>query len=81
MVLILQATSEGSGEPVHPHSSQEPSLIAHMKYGNGHRARLKIGHLAPLDGCSCAFEERVCEDRKYHNLMTWLISDTFAFGT
>ena len=32
-----------------------------------------IRHLAPLDGCACAFEEWVYGGRKvYHNLMSWL---------
>ena len=35
--------------------SPEPSLFAHIK--NGRRSvRPKIRHLAPLDGCTCAFE-------------------------
>ena len=34
--------------------------------------RPKIRHLAPLDGCACAFEEWVTEDEKYRNLVTWL---------
>ena len=37
----------------------EPLLSAHMKYGIKRRVRPKIRHLAPLDGCACAFEERV----------------------
>ena len=37
--------------------SPEPSLFAHMKYGNRERVPLKIRHLAPLNGCACAFEE------------------------
>ena len=37
--------------------SPEPSLFAHMKYGKRRRVRPKIRHLAPLDGCICAFEE------------------------
>ena len=39
--------------------SQEPSLFANMKYGSWRRVRPKIRHLAPLDGCACAFEEWV----------------------
>ena len=34
--------------------SPEPSLFAHMRYGSRQRVRLKIRHLAPLDGCACA---------------------------
>ena len=37
MVLITQATSEGSGEPTHP----EPSLFAHMKYESRRRVHQK----------------------------------------
>ena len=32
-------------------------LFAHMKYGSRQRVRPKIRHLAPLDGCACAFEK------------------------
>ena len=40
MVLIAQATSEGSGEPVRILAvSPEPSLFAHMQYGNRRRVR------------------------------------------
>ena len=44
--------------------SQEPSLFARMKYGSRQRVRPKIRHLAPLDGCSCLFEEWVYGGRK-----------------
>ena len=37
--------------------SPEPSLFAHMKYGSRRKVRPKIRHLAPLDSCTCAFEE------------------------
>ena len=37
--------------------SPEPSLFAHMTYGIRRRVRPNIRHLAPLDGCACAFEE------------------------
>ena len=37
--------------------SPEPFLFAHIKYGSRRRVRPKIRHLAPLDGCACAFEE------------------------
>ena len=65
MVLITQATSEGSGEPARPRSldrafavrTPEPPLFAHMEYGSRQRVRPKIRHLTPLDGCACAFEE------------------------
>ena len=42
----------------------EPSLFAHMKYGNRGRVWPNIRHLAPLDGCTCAFEEWVYGGRK-----------------
>ena len=42
--------------------SPEPSLFAHIKYGRRRRVRPKIRHLAPMDGCACAFEE----DEKCH---------------
>ena len=44
--------------------SPEPSLFAHMKYGSRWRVRPNIRHLAPLDGCACAFEEWVNGGRK-----------------
>ena len=55
MVLITLATSEGSGE-----------LFAHKKCGNRRRVWPKIRHLAPPDGCECAFEEWVYGGRKVH---------------
>ena len=44
--------------------SPEPSLFAHMKYGNRRRVRPKIRHLSPLDDCTCVFEEWVHGGRK-----------------
>ena len=44
--------------------SPEPSLFAHMKYENRRRVRPKIRHLAPLDDCTCAFEEWVYGGQK-----------------
>ena len=44
--------------------SSEPSLFAQMKYGSRRRVQQKIRHLAPLDGCACAFEEWVYGGRK-----------------
>ena len=44
--------------------SPEHSLFAHMKYGSRRRVRPKIRHLAPLDGCTCMFEECVYRGRK-----------------
>ena len=32
---------------------------ANMKYGSRRSVRLKIRHLAPVDGCACAFEDWV----------------------
>ena len=37
--------------------SPEPLLFAHMKYGSRERVQPNIGHLAPLNGCACTFEE------------------------
>ena len=42
----------------------EPSLFAHIKYGNRRWVRPKIRHLAPLDGCACSFEKWVYGGRK-----------------
>ena len=42
----------------------EPSLFAHMKYESRRRVRPKIRHLAPRDGCACAFEEWLYRGRK-----------------
>ena len=42
----------------------EPSLFAHVKYGSRRRVQPKNRHLAPLDGCACAFEEWVYGGRK-----------------
>ena len=39
--------------------SPEPSLFAHIKNGSRRMARQKIRPLAPLDGCTSAFEEGV----------------------
>ena len=37
--------------------SPEPLLSAHMKYGSRQGVQPKMRHLAPLDGCTCTFEE------------------------
>ena len=42
----------------------EPSLFAHRKHRSRQKVWLKIRHLAPLDGCVCAFEEWVYGARK-----------------
>ena len=39
--------------------SPQPSLFEHMNYGSRQWVRQKIKHIAPLDGCACAFEEWV----------------------
>ena len=59
MVLITKATSERTGEPAQSRQSLrgETALFVYMKYGSRRRARTKIRHLAPLDGCACAFEK------------------------
>ena len=44
--------------------SPEPSLFAHMNYGSRRRVKLKIRHLAPLDGCTCVFEEWIYGGQK-----------------
>ena len=44
--------------------SPEPSLVAHMKYGSGRRVRPNIRHLASVDDCTCAIEERIYEGGK-----------------
>ena len=44
--------------------SPEPSQFAHVKNGSRRRVPPKIRHLAPLDGCACAFEEWVYGGRK-----------------
>ena len=44
--------------------SPEPLLFALMMYGSRRRVRPNIRHLAPLDGCACAFEEWVYGGRK-----------------
>ena len=44
----------------------EHSLFAHMKYGIRRRVHPKIRHLAPLDGCACAFENEFTEDDNFY---------------
>ena len=57
----LSHRQPGKAQPsLHNRSvSAEPSLFAHMKYGSRWRVWPIIRHLAPLDGCACAFEEWV----------------------
>ena len=52
--------------------SPEPSLFAHMKNGSRRRVRPNIRHLAPLDGCASSLKNEITEDKKCHNLMSWL---------
>ena len=50
--------------------SPEPSVFVHIKYGCRQSVRPNTRHLAPLDGCTCAFEKKeFTEDEKYHNLV------------
>ena len=56
--------------------SPEPSLFAHIKYGSRRRLRPKIRHLAPLDGCACAFEE--WDYDKWTDSMLSITSTLFA---
>ena len=70
--------------------SPESSLFAHIKYGSRRRGQQKIRHLAPLDGCACAFEEWVyrgrkvtqfhefTENEKYHNLMAQMMLQIYT---
>ena len=61
--------------------SPEPSLFAHMKYGSRRWLRPKIRHLAPPDGCACAFEELVYGGQKVpesHEL-AHLVYETTAY--
>ena len=56
--------------------SPQPSLFAHMKYGSRQRVRPKIRYLAPLDGCTCAFEEWVYGGQKgslFHNMAHFIL--------
>ena len=69
----MQATSNGSGEPAHLRSLARALLFAHMTYGSRRRVQQKIRHLAPLEGCACAFEESVYGGQKVPNLMRWLL--------
>ena len=46
MVIITQATSEGSNYPAHQHS------FVRVYFAN----EVRISHPAQVDGCGCAFE-------------------------
>ena len=52
--------------------SPEPLLLTHMKNGSRQGVRPKLRHLAPLDSCTCMFEEWVYRGWKNHTLMRWL---------
>ena len=47
--------------------SPEPSLFADIKYGSRRKVR-------PKRRCLALLEDEFMEDKKYHNLMRWLIS-------
>ena len=52
--------------------SPEPSLFAHIKYGNRRQVWPKIRHLAPLDGCACMFEiEKMSLRRTMSTIISW----------
>ena len=52
--------------------SPEPSLFAHIKYGSRRRVRPKIRHLARWIAAHACLKNEFMEDKKCHNLMTWL---------
>ena len=60
LVLIAYASSEGSGEPAHPRSLLEPSLLAHTSSESRGTFRQKARSLAPLIGWACAV--KICHD-------------------
>ena len=62
--------------------SPEPSLFAHMKYGSRRRVRPKIRHLAHWMAAHAHLKNEFTEDKKYHNLMRWIIyqsEESFQF--
>ena len=67
LVLIAYASSEGSGEPVHPRSLAgcavlpEPSLLAHISSESRGTFIQKARYLALLNGWACAV--KICHDR------------------
>ena len=67
MVLIKQATSEGSGEPV---QSRQSLRCSHTQT-NG---PTKNGHLPHWMAAHARLKNEFTEDKKYHNLVSWLIS-------
>ena len=67
----LSYSNESHGRPAKAQASlriraalPQPSLFAHIKKGSRRRIRPEIRHLAPLDGCTCAFEKKFTEDEK-----------------
>ena len=50
----------------------EPSLFAHMKYGSRQRIQPKIRHPHSM-AAYAHLKNEFKEDKKYHNLMGWLI--------
>ena len=60
LVLIAYASSEGSGEPAHPRSLPESSLLAHTSSELRGTFRQKARSLAPLNDWACAVE--ICHD-------------------
>ena len=65
MVLTQEALDLSHRRP-----APEPSQFAHMKYGSRRRVWQNIRHLAPLDGCACAFEEWVYRGQK-STIISW----------
>ena len=53
--------------------SPEPSQFAQMKYGSRRRVRPKLEPVALLDAAYAHLKNEFTEDKKCHNLMTWLI--------
>ena len=53
--------------------SPEPSLFAHMKYGSRQRITQKSDIKPHWMAAHAHLKNEFMEDKKYHNLMTWLI--------
>ena len=56
--------------------SSDPSLIAHINYGSRERVRPKIRHWMAVHA---RLKNEFTEDKKYHNLMSWLIYSFVLF--
>ena len=54
--------------------SPEPSLFAHMNCGSRRKARPKTKHLDWV-AAHASLKNEFTEDEKYHNLMTWHMSN------